>query len=67
MRKPVTSFKNNVGNIVVLCDDGTAWGYAPRSEDESSTDSHSWVPLNPPLPGSAAAEEEELPPPFPSN
>lgn len=57
MRKPVTSFKNDVGNIVILCDDGTAWGYG-RREEGSSTDSHSWLPLNPPLPGSAAAHDQ---------
>lgn len=55
-RTPAAVTTNQVGNLIVLCDDGTYWGFIPEDE-EMGVDAH-WFELGPPIPGSEAAEDE---------
>ena len=61
MRSPVAVIQKETGTFVVFCDDGSVW-----SLYHSTAEQYEWAAeFAKPLPGSAAAEEAALPPPFP--
>ena len=50
MRKPVAAFQVDMGDVTVVCDDGTVWRLIRARENH-------WEEVKPPIPGTAAAEE----------
>ena len=60
MRSPVAAVQKETGTFVVFCDDGSVW-----SLYHATAGQYEWAEFAKPLPGSAAAEEAALPPPFP--
>ena len=52
MRRPVGIIQNNTHYIIAICDDGTMW-LRVDGDDVSDTE---WIELDPPIPGTPAAE-----------
>ena len=52
MRRPVGIIQDNNDYIIAICDDGTMW-LRVDGDDESGDD---WTELDPPIPGTPAAE-----------